>query len=174
MAVRQILVAPNPLLRKKAEVVEHIDASIVKLAEDMVETLEAAGGVGLAAPQIGVSKRVIVIWLPDEDPFVLVNPKVAKHFGERIVTEGCLSVPEMQGKVKRSREVIVKAVDPAGNPVRIDATGLKAQALEHEINHLDGILYTDLIVPGSLTKTQVTESFEDIVDDVWQSRHGAA
>ena len=174
MAVRQILVAPNPLLRKKAEVVQNIDASIVKLAEDMVETLEAAGGVGLAAPQIGVSKRVIVIWLPDEDPFVLVNPKVAKHFGERIVTEGCLSVPEMQGKVKRSREVIVKAVDPAGNPVRIDATGLKAQALEHEINHLDGILYTDLIVPGSLTKTQVTESFEDIVDDVWQSRHGAA
>ena len=174
MAVRQILVAPNPLLRKKAEVVQNIDASIVKLAEDMVETLEAAGGVGLAAPQIGVSKRVIVIWLPDEDPFVLVNPKVAKHFGERIVTEGCLSVPEMQGKVKRSREVIVKAVDPAGNPVRIDATGLKAQALEHEINHLDGILYTDLIVPGSLTKTQITESFEDIVDDVWQSRHGAA
>ena len=174
MAVRQILVAPNPLLRKKAEVVQNIDASIVKLAEDMVETLEAAGGVGLAAPQIGVSKRVIVIWLPDEDPFVLVNPTVAKHFGERIVTEGCLSVPEMQGKVKRSREVIVKAVDPAGNPVRIDATGLKAQALEHEINHLDGILYTGLIVPGSLTKTQVTESFEDIVDDVWQSRHGAA
>jgi peptide deformylase len=171
MAIRQILVAPNPLLRKKAEVVQNIDASIVKLAEDMVETLEAAGGVGLAAPQIGVSKRVIVIWVPDEDPIVLVNPKVAKHFGERYVTEGCLSVPQMQGKVKRSREVIVKAVDPAGSPVRIDATGLKAQALEHEINHLDGILYTDLIVPGSLTKTQITESFEDVIDDVWQSKH---
>ncbi len=171
MAIRQILVAPNPLLRKKAEVVQNIDASIVKLAEDMVETLEAAGGVGLAAPQIGVSKRVIVIWVPDEDPIVLVNPKVAKHFGARYVTEGCLSVPQMQGKVKRSREVIVKAVDPAGSPVRIDATGLKAQALEHEINHLDGILYTDLIVPGSLTKTQITESFEDVIDDVWQSKH---
>jgi peptide deformylase len=171
MAIRQILVAPNPLLRKKAEVVQNIDASIVKLAEDMVETLEAAGGVGLAAPQIGVSKRVIVIWVPDEDPIVLVNPKVAKHFGERYVTEGCLSVPQMQGKVKRSREVIVKAVDPDGGPVRIDATGLKAQALEHEINHLDGILYTDLIVPGSLTKTQITESFEDVIDDVWQSKH---
>ena len=169
MAIRQILVAPNPLLRKKAEPVAQLDASIMKLAEDMVETLEAAGGVGLAAPQVGVSKRVIVIWIPDEDPIVLVNPKIAKHFGERYVTEGCLSIPNMQGKVKRSQEVIVKAIDPAGNPVRIDAVGLKAQAIEHEINHLDGILYTDLIVPGSLQRTIVQESFDEIIDEVWQN-----
>ena len=171
MAIRPILVAPNPLLRRKAEVVNQIDASIIKLAEDMYDTLEHSGGVGLAAPQIGISKRVIIIWIPDEDPLVLINPKVAKHFGERLVTEGCLSVPEMQGKVKRSREVIVKGLDPSGNPVRIDATGLKAQALEHEINHLDGILYTDLIVPGSLQKTRTIESFDDVIDDVWQSKH---
>jgi peptide deformylase len=171
MAIRQILVAPHPTLRKKAAVITKIDESIIKLARDMIDTLDNAGGVGLAAPQVGVSKRLIIIWLPKEEPIVLINPKVIKHMGERICTEGCLSFPGMEAKIKRSREVIVRATDLEGNVFKIDATGLKSEALEHEIDHLDGILYVDKIEPGTLEKVTEKESLEDVIDDVYNQSH---
>jgi peptide deformylase len=109
----------------------------------MVETMQKASGVGLAAPQIGVSLRVAVIQLPDEEPIALVNPEIVRRSGEREVVEGCLSVPGYAGDIKRSVSVTVKARDRQGKPVRIKATGLMAQALEHELDHLNGVLFVD-------------------------------
>ncbi len=122
-----------------------IDKSTQKLAADMVETMQAEGGVGLAAPQIGKSLRIIVIQIPEEEPFAVFNPEIVKRVGEREVTEACLSIPGYEGLVSRSISVITKGFDYNGKPLRIKAEGLLAQALEHEIDHLDGILYPDRI-----------------------------
>ncbi len=143
MAIKPIITAPNPVLRKQARRVETIDAHIRRLVVDMFDTLANANGVGLAAPQIGTSLRICVLHPPEEDPFVLINPDVVKRIGEREVAEGCLSIPGYQGKIKRAVEVTVKGLDINGKPVRMKARELLAQALEHEIDHLDGILYTD-------------------------------
>jgi peptide deformylase len=112
----------------------------------MIDTMRAANGAGLAAPQVGVSLRVIVIEVPGEDVIALINPEIIKKKGERVVVEGCLSVPGYQGEVKRAVTVKVKARDRDGREIRITATDdLLAQALEHEIDNLDGRLYTDLV-----------------------------
>jgi peptide deformylase len=145
MAVRQIRVVPDEVLRQKAKKVPAIDASIKQLIEDMIVTMQEADGVGLAAPQVGVSLRVIVLQMPEEEPFGIVNPEVVKRSGERMVIEGCLSVPGYQGELKRSEKVTVKGLDREGKKMRIRATELLAQALEHEIDHIDGVLYTDRI-----------------------------
>jgi len=131
------------VLRQKAKRVPTVDGSIRRLIDDMVATMQQQGGVGLAAPQIGVSLRVVVIQLPDEEPFALVNPEIVKRSGEREVVEGCLSVPGYAGDIKRSVSVTVKGWDRWGKPVRIKATGLQAQALEHELDHLNGVLFVD-------------------------------
>jgi len=121
-----------------------IDASIHKLIEDMIESMHAASGVGLAAPQIGVSLRVVVIGMPQEEPFALINPEIVKRAGERTVDEGCLSIPGYRGELTRSVSVIAKGLNSAGKEVRIKARdNLLAQALEHEIDHINGILYID-------------------------------
>lgn len=146
MAFRSIRCMPDPILRQKAKRVRFIDHSVQRLIDDMIETMQSASGVGLAAPQVGVLARVIVIQIPDEDPFALVNPVIVQRFGERVVTEGCLSIPGYQGKLVRSNLVSVKAKDRAGRSIRIKASELLAQALEHEIDHLDGVLYVDRIV----------------------------
>ena len=136
-----------------------IDASIKQLINDMIITMRQANGVGLAAPQVGVSLRVIVIEITENEPFAIVNPAVVKRSGERIVVEGCLSVPGYQGELKRSEKVIVKGLDREGKKMRINATELLAQALEHEIDHLDGILYTDRIgSEGKLYKIEEASS----------------
>lgn len=146
MAVREICRLPGDLvLRQKAKRVPTIDGSIQSLIDDMVATMQQQGGVGLAAPQIGVSLRVVVIQLPDEELITLVNPEIVKRSGEREVVEGCLSVPGYAADIKRSVSVTVKGWDRHGKPVRIKATGLKAQALEHELDHLNGVLYVDHI-----------------------------
>jgi len=131
------------VLRQKAKRVPTVDGSIRRLIDDMVATMQQQGGVGLAAPQIGVSLRVVVIQLPDEEPFALVNPEIVKRSGEREVVEGCLSVPGYAGDIRRSVSVTVKGWDRWGKPVRIKATGLQAQALEHELDHLNGVLFVD-------------------------------
>jgi len=145
MAVRQVRQKPDVILREKAKKVPSIDGSIQQLIDDMVETMQKEGGVGLAAPQIGVSLRVIVLQMPEEEPFAIVNPKIVKRSGEREVMEGCLSVPGYQGEIRRSISVIVKGLDRQGKAIRIKANGLMAQALEHEIDHLNGVLYIDHI-----------------------------
>ena len=144
MPVHPIRFLPDPVLRKKAKRVPRIDASIHRLIEEMIESMHAARGVGLAAPQIGVSLRVIVIGLPDEEPFALINPEIVKRSGEREVTEGCLSVPGYHADLTRSKVVTAKGLDPSGKEVRIKAReDLLAQALEHEIDHVNGVLYID-------------------------------
>jgi len=143
MAVVPIRVLPDPVLRQKAKRVRNIDSSIKKLIEDMRETMHATGGVGLAAPQIGVSLRVIVVGIPGEEDMVLINPEVVRRKGERLLNEGCLSVPGYFGEVKRAESVTVKGLDLNGKEIRIKATGLLAEVLEHEIDHLNGVVYID-------------------------------
>ncbi len=145
MAVRQVRKQPDAILRKKAKKVPAIDGSIQRLIDDMVETMQKEKGVGLAAPQVGVSLRIAVLQMPEEEPFAIINPKIVKRSGEREVAEGCLSVPGFQGEIKRSISVTVKGLDRQGKAIRIKATGLMAQALEHEIDHLNGVLYIDHI-----------------------------
>jgi peptide deformylase len=143
MAVLTVLTVPEPILKQKSKRVKNIDGSIRKLAADMIETMHAASGVGLAAPQVGVPLRVIVIGMPGEEDFVLINPEVVRRVGERLVTEGCLSVPGYFGEIQRAQRVTVKGRDLSGKEIRIKAEELLAQALEHEIDHLNGVLYVD-------------------------------
>ena len=145
MAILKIRTLPDPVLRLKAKRVTKIDASIQKLVDDMVDTMRAAPGVGLAAPQIGVSLRVAVIEIPGENVIALINPEVIKRQGERVLEEACLSVPGYQGEIKRSVTVRVKAQDRQGKEFRIKGEELLAQALEHETDHLNGTLYIDHI-----------------------------
>lgn len=143
MAVLPLRFAPDPVLLRKAKRVSNLDGSVQKLIDDMLETMPAACGVGLAAPQVGISLRIAVIGLPDEEPIVLVNPEIVKRSGERVVEEGCLSIPGYRGEIKRSVSVIVKARDRSGKETRIKGTDLLAQVLEHELDHLNGVLYID-------------------------------
>jgi peptide deformylase len=143
MAVRELCILPNPVLRRKAKRVSSIDASIRRLVDEMLVTMHEAKGVGLAAPQVGVSLRVVVIQLPEEEPLVLINPQIVKRAGEREITEACLSIPGWAGHIKRSVSVTCKALDKQGREYRIKGTELLAQALEHEIDHLNGVLYID-------------------------------
>ncbi len=146
MAVLPIRTLPDPVLRQKSKRVRTIDSSIRKLIADMLETMHTdPGRVGLAAPQVGVSLRVIVIGIPEEEDIVLVNPEIVRKKGERRVSEGCLSVPGYVGQVTRAEVVTTKGLDLSGKEIRIKAEGLLAQALEHEIAHLDGQLYLDCL-----------------------------
>jgi len=133
----------DSVLRQKAKRVSRIDSSVQRLIDNMIETMQQANGVGLAAPQIGVSLRVIVLQMPGEEPIALINPEIVKRTGEQEVTEACLSVPGYYGEIKRSAEVVVRGKDRRGKVFKIKATGLMAEALEHEIDHLDGRLYID-------------------------------
>ena len=143
MAVRPILTYPNPVLRQRSKRVRAIDESVERLIGDMLDTMHHGNGVGLAAPQIGVSLRVIVIELPEEEPLPLINPEIVKRSGTRTVEEGCLCVPGYRGKITRSEKVTAKALDRHGKEVRIKGEGLLAQVLEHETDHLGGVLYLD-------------------------------
>jgi peptide deformylase len=155
MAVRVIRVLPDPVLRQKAKKVTNIDKSVQRLIDDMIETMRAAPGVGLAAPQIGVPLRVVVIEIPGDEVMALINPEIAKRHGDRLVQEGCLSIPGYQGEVKRSVWVKVKARDRQGRNIRLKGEELMAQALEHEIDHINGVLYVDHVEgPDKLWKLE--------------------
>ena len=143
MAILPMVDYNNPVLRQKAKRVSSIDGAIAQLIDDMVETMREVGGVGLAAPQVGVHLRIAVIELPDEEIIVLVNPKIVKRSGERQIEEGCLSIPGYRGEIQRSEKVTVKGLDRFGREIRIKGEGLLAQAVEHELDHLDGTLYID-------------------------------
>ena len=143
MAIVPIYEFPHEVLRRKARKVKKFDDSINRIAEDLVDTMQNAQGVGLAANQIGILKRIIAIQLPEEDPRVYINPEIIEKEGEREVTEACLSVPGYTGIITRSIWVKAKSWDREWKNVRVKAEGLLAQALEHEIDHLNGILYMD-------------------------------
>jgi len=146
MAIRELRhLTSDSVLRQKAKRVPTIDSSIQRLIDDMMETMRQANGVGLAAPQVGVPLRAVVFQMPGEEPIAIINPEIVKRAGEREVTESCLSVPGYAGEIKRSVSVTVKGLDQQGKKIRIKATGLMAQALEHELDHLNGILYIDHI-----------------------------
>ncbi|MBM4447408.1 MAG: peptide deformylase [Chloroflexi bacterium] len=145
MAVRVIHVLPDPVLRQKAKKVSKIDKSVQRLIDDMIETMRAASGVGLAAPQVGVPLRVAVIEVPGNEAMVLINPEIVKRKGERLLQEGCLSIPGYQGEIKRSVWVKVKAQDRQWRNIRLKGEELLAQVLEHEIDHLNGVLYIDRV-----------------------------
>ena len=155
MAIIPIRVAPDPVLRQKAKRVNAFDGSIRKLVEDMQATMRAAPGVGLAAPQVGVPLRVAVIAVSEEEDIILINPQIVRKSGERVVTEGCLSIPGYIGEIKRAVSVTVKARDLTGKEIRIKGEELLAQALEHELDHLNGVLYVDhLESPDKLRKLE--------------------
>ena len=148
MAVRQIRIIGDEILKKRAREIETIDDRIKQLLDDMLETLHKTDdGIGLAAPQVGVLKRAIVIDLSGEEggvgPYKLVNPVIVKKKGEQVCREGCLSVPGKLGDVTRPKEVVVEALNENGEKVKIKAKDLLAVVLCHEIDHLDGILFTD-------------------------------
>ena len=152
MALLNIVKEPDPVLRKKAIKLRKADDGIRKLAEDMWETMLDAPGVGLAAPQIGKSIRLITVHVPadeedgtEEAGYILINPEIVKSTGEQTGAEGCLSIPGIAGNVKRAMSVTVKAMDLNNHPIRIKANGYLAVVLQHEIDHLDGILFTDHI-----------------------------
>ena len=156
MALLPIRKVPDPILRKKTKRVTSIDKSIKKLVADMRETLHAdPGRVGLAAPQVGVSLRVTVIGLPDEEDIILINAEIVRRKGQRLVSEGCLSIPGYMGQLYRAESVTAKGLDLKGKEIRIKGEGLLSQALEHEIDHLNGVLYIDhLENPDALRKIE--------------------
>jgi peptide deformylase len=142
MSVRKIVELGDPVLRKKCRPVPVVNRSIQKLLDDMAESMYAANGVGLAAPQVGISKRVVVVDVGD-GLWELVNPEIVYSEGEEIGVEGCLSIPGVAGEVKRAYKVRVRGLDRKGNIKVISAEGLGARALQHELDHLDGILFID-------------------------------
>ena len=146
---RNILVYPDPFLSRRAAPVSSVDGRVRTLIRDMFETMYAAEGVGLAAPQVGVGKRVIVVDVSPVDrevlPVALVNPEILERKGSVVCEEGCLSVPGVQGEVLRAETVIVRGLDGEGNPVQLQAGGILSRALQHEIDHLDGVLFIDRI-----------------------------
>jgi len=145
MAILEIKEYGEPILREKALPLKEITPEILNLIKDMAETMYTDSGVGLAAPQAGVSKRIIVIDGEEDGLIVLINPMIVKSEGEVEDEEGCLSLPGIYSQVKRSSKVTVKALDENGDSIEITKEGLTARALQHEIDHLDGILFIDRI-----------------------------
>jgi peptide deformylase len=162
MAAREILLVEHPMLRRKCTKIHRLDASLLRLVDDLVETLHEAGGVGLAAPQIGVPVRLFVVETPEniDEPhagelFVVYNPEIVKKTELYYPEEGCLSMPGYVANVPRFRAVTLKGRDRQGHEIRVKAEGLLAQAFQHEGDHLDGILFFDhLESPDQVRRVQ--------------------
>ena len=146
MTVRQLHLLGSPVLRQRAPAVARVDDAVRRLVDDLFETMRAAKGVGLAAPQVGASQRVAVVDVGEEfpPPLVLINPRIVESGAEvEVAEEGCLSIPEIFGDVERPALVTLEALDRDGEPYRVTVSGYKARAVQHEIDHLDGILFLD-------------------------------
>lgn len=145
MAIKMIVKDPDPVLREMCKPVPKITPNILKLLKDMADTMYDAEGVGLAAPQIGVTKRVIVMDVGDDHGLIeLINPEIVERRGEQFGPEGCLSIPGFSGDVRRAEWVKVKGLDRNGNEIEVEGTELLARCIQHEVDHLNGVLYTDL------------------------------
>lgn len=160
MAILNILHFPDPRLRKKAEPINEVSDAIRQLADDMLETMYDAPGIGLAANQVDVQKRIIVIDISEEknDPLVLINPEILTKEGEREFEEGCLSVPEAYEAVVRADKVKVKAIDLNGEEFEFETGGLLATCVQHEIDHLDGKLFVDYL--SNLKRQRIRKRLE--------------
>lgn len=152
MAIREIVTVPNEVLRRKAHKVTTFDKELQKVVDDMIQTMREAPGVGLAAPQIGLSERLVVVEYEEDDEkenspkrlYVVANPEIINVTEDtELGIEGCLSIPGLVGEVERSLEIIVRGQNRLGKPVKIKAKGWLARIFQHEIDHLDGVLYTD-------------------------------
>ena len=152
MALRIIRLEGDEILRKKSRPVEKIDDKVRELVKDMIETMHKYDGVGLAAVQVGILKQILVIDTYEEGSpvYVLINPEIVKTKGLREVEEGCLSFPNQFAKVKRPEEVVARALDENGKKIEIKAKGLLAQAICHEVDHLNGEVFIDKMIPGTL------------------------
>jgi peptide deformylase len=145
LAVLPLKYVGEAVLRRKADRVSAVDKPLARLLDDMVETMYAANGIGLAGPQIGVSRRILVVDAGD-GPIQLVNPRIVDYKGRRMGTEGCLSIPSIFGEVERHDEIVVKGLNAEGETVVYEAGGLLSVVFQHEIDHLDGRLFTDLAI----------------------------
>jgi peptide deformylase len=145
--IREIRMLGDPVLRAPSEAVDEVDDGVRTLVADLMDTMYDADGVGLAAPQVGVGLRVIVVDTREEDgegPLALVNPSIVEASGDtEKAEEGCLSIPGIADIVERPARVVIEALDPEGRPLRVEADGLRARALQHEVDHLDGVLFLD-------------------------------
>lgn len=177
MAVLEIQTNDVPILRQKALSVQEISADLPPFVEDMFETMYEAQGIGLAAPQVGVSKRIIVIDIEKHHPeyprIALINPAIILAIGEELAEEGCLSLPGVRGIVRRAAIVKVEGLLPNGDKIEFDASSLMARVLQHEIDHLNGILFTDLLRPEDqeLLEPQLESSEETVIENE-DSLHG--
>lgn len=172
MAILPIKQYPDPILRQPAQPVTVIDAKLRQLAADMMETMESAEGVGLAAPQVGESIRMVIVdFNPEEgEPRVLINPVITKRSGKKeLKNEGCLSFPGLHTRVKRSPSVICEAQNLDGEMVEYHAEGLAARAVQHELDHLDGMLFVDKAGPSD--KQSIQPELEEMEDN-YQDLHG--
>lgn len=170
MTLLDIILEGDSRLRQKSTRIRTVDAGLRKLATDMRDTMLAAPGVGLAAPQVGVNRRLIVVHVPadfdeDGDPelnLALCNPEIVRSHGNEVGAEGCLSIPGWAGDVARAESITVKALDLNNRDIRIKLYGYAARVVQHEIDHLDGVLFVDKLVPGSLR--QVEEDEDELAD----------
>lgn len=145
MAIRIIVKEPDEVLHKVAKEVAKITPNVQKLLDDMADTMYDADGVGLAAPQVGILKRLIVVDAGDEQGLIkMINPEIIEREGEIVGSEGCLSIPGLNGDVRRSEKVTVRGLDREGNELVVKADGLLSRAFQHEIDHLNGVLFTDI------------------------------
>lgn len=168
MALLDIVLEGDPRLRQKATKIRAADDSLRKLAADMHETMDDAPGVGLAGPQIGVMRRIIVVHVAEHEDgehqpevrMTLLNPEIVRGHGREVAAEGCLSIPHWVGDVPRMASVTVKAIDLNNKPVRIKANGYLARVLQHEVDHLDGILFVDRVEDKSTLKEVFDEDEE--------------
>ncbi len=165
MAIRKIRIIGDSILEKKSRPIKKLDERTKTLIEDMLDTMYDANGVGLAAPQVGVLKRIITIDVSEErgKPLILINPEIIDSSGEQMDFEGCLSVPGQSGQVERPNYVKVKAFDENMEEIIVEGEELLARALCHEIDHLDGKLYVDKVI-GDIVYTDIEDS-EDILED---------
>lgn len=169
MSIREIKIFPDPVLRKKCEPVMEFGDDLKKLVDDLAETMYEKDGVGLAAPQIGESKRMVVIDIRNEkneekNTLILINPEIVEKAGDIVWNEGCLSFPGIYEEIKRADIVVVNAVDPGGVKFTVEGEGLLAVALQHEIDHLDGILIYDYMsfIRKKLVKREMKKKVEKI------------
>ncbi|MBO7745019.1 peptide deformylase [Paenibacillus sp. MWE-103] len=145
MAIRLIVQDPDPVLRERAAVVTKFNSNLHKLLNDMAETMYDAEGVGLAAPQVGISKRVIVVDVGDDHGLIeMVNPEIVERSGEQLGPEGCLSIANLNGEVRRAQHIKLKGFDRNGAPIELEASDFLARAFQHEVDHLNGVLFTDI------------------------------
>ena len=169
MAIREIVLTPDPVLRRKARKITTFDKDLQTLIDDMIETMRVAPGVGLAAPQVGISERLIVIEYGDDEDedvpkklYAVVNPEIVEASEEKVEgVEACLSVPQMMGEVERHEKIVVKGLNRHGKPVKIKVSGWMARIFQHEIDHLEGVLFTD-----RASRIWRPKEDEVIVDDV--------